>query len=48
MIFPRISALSEVLWAPKNSKNWNDFKGRLQRQYDKYKLWKVHYAGITE
>ncbi|HEX3766983.1 MAG TPA: beta-N-acetylhexosaminidase, partial [Puia sp.] len=26
MIFPRVDALSEVLWSPKSAKNWLDFK----------------------
>jgi hexosaminidase len=29
MIFPRMMALSEVLWSPKEKRNWNDFEKRL-------------------
>ena len=29
MLFPRLAALSETLWSPKESRNWNDFSGRL-------------------
>ncbi len=29
MLFPRLAALSEVLWSPKEKKNWNDFEKRL-------------------
>ena len=29
MIFPRLCALAEVLWSPKDSRNWNDFTRRL-------------------
>ena len=29
MLFPRIEALSEVLWSPKENRNWDDFKNRL-------------------
>jgi hexosaminidase len=43
MIFPRLTALSEVLWSPKANKNWDDFKQRLQTQYKRYDLWKVQY-----
>ena len=43
MIFPRMSALSEVLWSKKDSKNWNDFEKRLQTQFKRYDLWKVNY-----
>lgn len=29
MIFPRLLALSEVAWSPKESRNWEEFKPRL-------------------
>jgi len=44
MIFPRISALSEVQWSPKESRNWSDFEKRLQTQFKRYDLWKVNYS----
>jgi hexosaminidase len=43
MLFPRISALSEVLWGTKGSKNWDDFLVRMQTQYKRYALWNVNY-----
>ena len=43
MIFPRVDALSEVLWSPKENRNWDDFKSRLQQQYKRYDLWNVRY-----
>lgn len=46
MIFPRISALSEVLWSKKDDRNWDDFQGRLKEQFKRYDLWKVHYNPI--
>lgn len=33
MIFPRICALSEVLWSPKENRNWDDFKIRLTKHF---------------
>ncbi|TKK70985.1 beta-N-acetylhexosaminidase [Ilyomonas limi] len=39
MIFPRLSALSEVLWSSKASKNWDDFAKRLPTQFKRYNLW---------
>jgi hexosaminidase len=33
MVFPRLLALSEVLWSGKEAKNWDDFQQRLQQQY---------------
>lgn len=44
MIFPRMSALSEVLWSPKENRNWNDFEKRLQTQFKRYDLWKANYS----
>jgi hexosaminidase len=43
MIFPRVDALSEVLWSPKSAKNWMDFKRRLPFQYERYNLLTTHY-----
>jgi hexosaminidase len=43
MLFPRMEALSEVLWSPKDNRNWEDFKNRLPQQYKRYDLWKVRY-----
>jgi hexosaminidase len=44
MIFPRISALSEVLWSPKEKKDSSDFEKRLIKQFKRYDLWKVNYS----
>ena len=43
MIFPRMSALSEVLWTQPANKNWDDFYERLQTQLKRYDMWKVPY-----
>ena len=43
-VFPRMSALSEVLWTPKEKKNWKDFQQRLQAQFKRYDLWKANYS----
>jgi len=44
MIFPRMSALSEVLWSPKEKRNWSDFEKRLPAQFKRYDLWKANYS----
>lgn len=44
MIFPRMSALSEVLWSPKEKKNWKEFEKRLGTQFKRYDLWKANYS----
>jgi hexosaminidase len=44
MIFPRLSALSEVMWTPAAAKNWNDFEKRLKVQFKRYDLWGINYS----
>jgi hexosaminidase len=44
MIFPRLSALSEVLWTPAALKNWDDFEKRLKIQFKRYDVWGVNYS----
>lgn len=43
MIFPRMSALSEVVWSPKDSKNWTEFSSDLPEMYKRYELWETNY-----
>ena len=44
MIFPRMSALSEVLWSPKELKNWPDFEKRMRHEFKRYEWWGVNYS----
>ena len=44
MIFPRMSALSEVLWSNKDKRNWQNFEKRLPTQIKRYQLWKANYS----
>ncbi|MDB5229248.1 MAG: family 20 glycosylhydrolase [Chitinophagaceae bacterium] len=44
MIFPRMSALSEILWSPKEKKDFPDFEKRLQDQFRRYELWNANYS----
>lgn len=44
MIFPRMSALSEVLWTPTEKKSWPDFEKRLRTQFKRYQLWGANYS----
>ncbi|MBK7735690.1 MAG: family 20 glycosylhydrolase [Chitinophagaceae bacterium] len=36
MILPRMPALAEVLWSPKENKNWKDFNSRLENHFKVY------------
>lgn len=43
-IFPRMSALSEVLWSTPNKRSWEDFRPRLLTQLKRYQLWGTFYS----
>ena len=47
MIFPRIAALSEVVWTNKKEKNWNDFERRIVIQEQRYKFENVNYSNSS-
>ena len=41
MIFPRIAALSEVLWTPLDKKNWSSFESKIEPLMQRYESWGV-------
>lgn len=43
MIFPRLSALSEVLWSPKANKNWPIFQAKMETMMQRYKIWGTNF-----
>ena len=43
-VLPRMTALSEVLWSPKEIRNWNNFQGRLQNITKRYDVLGYNYA----
>jgi hexosaminidase len=44
MIMPRMSALSEVLWSPKELKDWDNFSQRMEIQYERFDKLGINYA----
>lgn len=44
MIFPRLTALSEVLWSPKESRDWDDFSRRLKTMMKRFERLDINYA----
>lgn len=44
MIFPRMAALSEVLWTPVAKKSMEHFEKKLPVQLQRYDLWKARYS----
>jgi hexosaminidase len=43
MMLPRLSAVSELLWSPQDKRSWEDFKIRMDKQYQRYQLWDVKF-----
>jgi hexosaminidase len=43
MIYPRMSALAEINWVPRGSKNLKQFNSRMQKQYLRYRASGVNY-----
>jgi hexosaminidase len=43
MVFPRASALAEVLWTPRESCDFDDFIERLPRLLKRLDAWDVNY-----
>jgi hexosaminidase len=44
MVFPRMTALSEVIWSPKGKRSLPDFEKKLQAQFKRYALWRTNYS----
>ncbi|PXX30647.1 beta-N-acetylhexosaminidase [Arenibacter sp. ARW7G5Y1] len=44
MTFPRMAALSEVVWSPQESRSWEDFKERLEHLAKRYYVLDIEYA----
>ncbi|MCB0450442.1 MAG: family 20 glycosylhydrolase, partial [Confluentibacter sp.] len=44
MIFPRLAALSEAVWSPKASRNWDDFSKRIVSLFKRYEYLGINYA----
>ena len=44
MAFPRLAAMSEVLWSAKELRNWKDFSRRIQTMMRRYDQMNVNYS----
>ena len=44
MVLPRMLALAEVVWSPKETRNWNSFNERLQKHYRAFEQKGLHYS----
>lgn len=43
MVFPRLCALSEVVWTGEKNKDFKDFETRMQKHYRRLQSWGIHY-----
>jgi len=48
MMFPRMAALSEVMWTEVHEKNFNDFRNRLDIHLKRLKMLDVNYRKLDE
>ena len=48
MAFPRLCALSEVVWSPKEGRNYDDFLARLQTHLERLKILDVNYRALDK
>ncbi|MFH1853207.1 MAG: family 20 glycosylhydrolase, partial [Candidatus Neomarinimicrobiota bacterium] len=44
MLFPRLSALAEVLWSPQAARSWDDFSRRLTAFFPLYEMYGINYS----
>jgi hexosaminidase len=44
MAFPRLAALAEITWSPKEHRDWGDFSRRMQAQYERYEKQEINYS----
>lgn len=46
MVYPRAAALSEVVWSPKESRDYKDFKNRMLDQIKRYDVYGINYCKV--
>ena len=46
MMFPRLTALAEVTWSPKEARNWEDFNRRLPVQFQRFAQLGINYRRL--
>ncbi len=44
MVFPRLAALSEVVWSPAEHRDWGGFSKRMSTQYKRYEQLGINYS----
>lgn len=44
MIYPRLAALAETVWSPKELRDWDSFTPRITSMFDRYQYLGINYA----
>jgi hexosaminidase len=44
MLFPRISALAELLWVDPQNKNWKNFESKIPSILKRYAFWNINFS----
>lgn len=44
MVFPRLLAMAEVLWSPKEKRSWREFQRRLPHLFDRLESQNINYS----
>ncbi|MGY5354090.1 glycoside hydrolase family 20 protein [Wenyingzhuangia sp. IMCC45467] len=44
MLFPRLSALAETLWSPKEARDWSDFSARIPFLFKRFDYLNINYS----
>lgn len=44
MVFPRLAAMAEVVWSPKENRNWADFSRKMEHHYRRYERLGISYS----
>jgi hexosaminidase len=44
MVYPRASAMAEVLWSPQSARNYDNFLLRMKEHFERLDEWNVNYA----
>jgi hexosaminidase len=48
MVFPRLCALAEVVWSPKDARNWDDFSRRVRVDCDRLEKLGVNFRPLSD